>query len=304
MIPEEFGTDMILLRELYGVARRLFRRVPMASDTRTDPRQEGGLTAYFTAEGGAGTESNTTKDNVRLTAKEVMVLARISKQVDADSIIDWSDHLFGEINQAMTQKEDQCAFIGDGTSTYGGIQGVVTKLQDVDGAGTDSFGLVTGAGNAYSELTLPNFGAVVGKLPQFADTPNAAWVMHRSFFYGTVVDLVEGAGGVTKEEINAGDRRPRPLFKGYPVEFSQVMPSTEANSQVCAVLGDFVQGASFGDRQLDEVMFSEHATIGGENVFERNQIAVRGTERFDINVHGVGSSTVASAIVGLQTAGS
>jgi HK97 family phage major capsid protein len=91
---------------------------------------------------------------------------------------------------------------------------------------------------------------------------------------------------------------------GYPVEFSQVMPSTEANSQVCAVLGDFSKGAAFGDRQQESIAFSEHATIGGENVFERNQIAIRGTERFDIVVHDVGDANDAGPIVGLQTAGS
>jgi HK97 family phage major capsid protein len=39
LVPEEFGTDLILLREQYGVARRLCKIVPMSSDTRTDPRQ-------------------------------------------------------------------------------------------------------------------------------------------------------------------------------------------------------------------------------------------------------------------------
>src|SRR6185436_8238088 len=35
LVPEEFGTDMIDLRERYGVVRRLFKNVPMTSDTRT-----------------------------------------------------------------------------------------------------------------------------------------------------------------------------------------------------------------------------------------------------------------------------
>src|SRR5207237_1042689 len=39
LIPEEFGTDLIDLRERYGVARRLFKMVPMSSDTRTAPRR-------------------------------------------------------------------------------------------------------------------------------------------------------------------------------------------------------------------------------------------------------------------------
>ena len=303
-IPEEFGTDLIDLRERFGLVRRLFRRVPMTSDTRTDPRHEQGLTAYFFTEGQAGTVSNLKHDQVRLTAKDLMVLTTINNNVDADSPMSWGDRLFGEISYAMAHKEDLCGLLGDATSTYGGILGVTTRLQSFDGAGTDSFGLVTGSGNAYSELTLANFDAVVGKLPEFGDTPMTAWVMHRTFYFGTVEKLVQASGGVPAYEVREGNRRPRPVFKGYPVEFSQVMPKTEANSQVCALLGDFDLGASFGDRQQESLAFSEDATVAGQNVFERNEVAVRGIERFDINVHSVGNATDAGAIVGLQTAAS
>lgn len=304
LIPEEFGADLILLRESYGVVRRLFLNVPMMSDTRTDPRQQGGLTAYFVGESSAGTESNATYDNVRLTARKLMVLARMSSEASEDAAINLGDRLIGEISYAFANKEDSCGLLGDGTSTYGHIQGVNTKLLDVDGSGTDSAGVVVGTGNAYSELVLGDFDRVVGKLPQFADTPLAAWVMHRAFYYGVVEKLVQASGGVPAYEVRDGERRPRPIFKGYPVEFSQVMPSTEANSQICALLGDFTLGASFGDRAQESIAFSEHATIGGENVFERDQVAIRGTERFDINVHDVGSSSEAGPIVGLQTASS
>lgn len=103
-------------------------------------------------------------------------------------------------------------------------------------------------------------------------------------------------------ETAQGDRRPRPLFMGYPVEFSQVFPSATATTGVTAVLGNFSMGALFGDRQQTSIAFSEHATVGGESVWERNQIAVRGTERFDINVHGCGTASVVGPIVGLATA--
>lgn len=306
LIPHEFGTDYIDLREMYGLVRKLFKRVPMTSDTRTDPRREDGLTAYFTNDDTGGTESKMAVDNVGLTAKDLMVLFRIGNNVNADAAMDFGDTLLGEASYAMAKKEDLCGLLGDATSTYGHILGAITRLQSFDGLGTDSVGLITGAGNAYSELVLADFDRTVGILPQFADTPDAAWVMHRSFYYGTVEKLVQASGGVPAYEVREGNRRPRPLFKGYPVEFSPAMPKTEANSQVVALLGDFQQGASFGDRQQETIAFSEHATIAGEtrSVFEKNQIATRVIERFDINVHSVGNATDAGAIVGLQTAAS
>lgn len=306
LIPEEFGRDLIDLRERYGVVRRLFRNVPMMSDTRTDPRRSGGLTAYFVTEGAAGTESNKTWDNVGLTAKDLMVLSRYTNQVGMDAVISVGDDLAGEIAYAFAYKEDLCGFIGDGSNTYGGIRGVSPALYAAAGSPTTTSagGIIVGAGNLFSELTLANFHSVVGLLPQYADTQNAVWACHRSFYFGTMQRLELASGGVPAMEIREGNRRPRPLFLGYPVEMTQVMPSTDSNTQICALLGDFSLATAFGDRQQDEIAFSEHATIGSENVFERNQIAIRGTERFDINVHDVGSSSAAGPIVGLLSAAS
>jgi hypothetical protein len=72
-----------------------------------------------------------------------------------------------------------------------------------------------------------------------------------------------------------------------------------ATGKIQTVLGDFESAGSFGDRQQEQISFSEHATIGGENVFERNEIAIRGTERIDINIHDVGDATNAGPLVAL-----
>lgn len=301
LIPEEFGQDIVDLREVRGVVRRLFKVVPMAGDTRTDPRRQGGLTASWVGEGSAGSESNKKWDNVRLTAKDLMALARYTNQLNADSVINIGDDLASEIAYAFADAEDQAGFNGDASSTYGGIVGARTKVANFDGAGTASAGLVSGSGGTWATLTMADFHTVVGKLPQFADTPETAWVCHRAFYFTVMQKLEIASGGTEAREVIAGDRRPRPLFLGYPVEFSQVFPGATATGTVMVLLGNFMLAASLGDRQMDSVAFSEHATIGGENVFERNQIAVRGVERVDINVHDVGDASNPGPIVALKT---
>lgn len=304
LVPEEFGTDIVDLREVYGVARRILRVLPMSSDTRSDPRRVGGLTANFVGEGQAGTESTKAWDNVRLTAKKIMCLSRMTNELNEDAVINIGDDLAGEIAYAFSEKEDQCAFNGDGTSTFGGIIGIRTKLQDVDGAGTDSAGLIDAAGTTWSAITMANFSSVIGALPQYADTPNAVWVCHRTFFYSVMDQLVTAQGGVTATETRQGNRAPRPLFRGYPVEFSQVYPSATATSSVVCTFGDHSLGARLGDRRSETIAFSDSADIGGENVFERDEIAIRGTERFDVNAHDVGDASNAGPICGLQTTAS
>lgn len=299
-VPDEFGMDLIKLREQYGIARNVLRTVPMVSDTKTQPKRTGGLTAYAVGENSAGTESQASYEDVRLTARKWMCIARMSSELGEDAAINFGDELADEISYAFANKEDECAFNGDGTSTYHGILGIRNRLDTLT-AGTAP-GLALGAGNAWSELTLANHEAVVGGLPLYADGPQAVWVCHKTYYYTVMVRLLLASGGTTAEEIVNGRRTP--IFLGYPVVFSQVFPSSEANSQIPVIFGNMALGAMFGDRRAETIQFTDTASVGGESLWERDQIGVRGTERFDVAVHGYGSNTVAGPICGLETAAS
>ena len=299
LVPEEFSSDVIILREQYGVARKLFRRSVMTTDVKHEPKRLTGLTAYFVAEGSAGTESNMTWQDLQLIAKDIMCLSRISAQLSMDAVINVGDTLAGEMAYAFSNKEDDCAFNGTGTSTYGGINGVLNLLTDTDGAGTDSKGLTVGTSTGWAGLVLADFNKCAGTLPVYATTDNTCWVCHKNFYNSTMQRLEAAAGGNTIMTISQGDPRARPSFLGWPVQFSQIMPSATAAGVMCA-FGDFSLGALFGDRQQSKVAFSEHATVNGTSVFEANQIAIRATERFDINVHGCGTSAAYGPIVGLS----
>jgi HK97 family phage major capsid protein len=251
------------------------------------------LTAYFVGESEAITESEKNWDRIGLTAKKLAVLARITSELSEDSVINIGDDLMREMSYAFAKKEDECGFNGDGTSTYGGIVGVREKLKGVDGTIGNIKGLKVGTGNAYTELTLADFRGVVSLLPEYADTPNAKWFVNRSFYWNVMVGLLLAGGGVTAAEIEAARNK---NFLGYGVETTPVMPKVEANSQVCAILGDLSLGARFGSRRGETVSSSEHSR------FAYDEIEVKATERFDINVHDVGDTTDAGPVVGLITA--
>jgi len=297
-VPEEFRADIIRLVENYGVARRLMDIEPMGSASKVVPRRVGGLTAYAVGENAAGTESDAEWNEVRLTAQKFMVLSRMSNELSEDSVIRIADRLVQEVGLAFALKEDQCAFNGDATSTYNGITGIRTRLDSLT-AGTAP-GLVLGAGNAYSELTLANFSSVVAALPEYA-AANPAWVCHRTFFYSVMQPLALAAGGTTAGDIVNGVPA---RFLGFPVYFSQVFPSTAANSQIPVIFGDMMMGGLFGDRRQMSIAFSDTATVGGQSMWERDQIGIKATERFDIVWHDYGTNSVAGPICGLEMAGS
>jgi len=205
LVPEEFGTDLILLREKYGVFRQNAKIVTMSSSDRTDPRQTGGLTAYFANEAEAATESTSTWDQVSLSAKKLIVLARISSELNEDSAISVGDSVANDIAYSFAKKEDECGFNGDGSSTYGGIIGAREKLKGLSGTISYIAGLQVATGNAYSEIVLADFEGVVARLPEYADSDAAAWYVHRSFYWNVMVKAMLASGGVTAAEV--GDAR-------------------------------------------------------------------------------------------------
>jgi HK97 family phage major capsid protein len=302
LVPPEFDNMLIRLLEQFGVFRRYTRMNQMASDTKMIPRRTGGVTAVWVGEGASITDSTPTYDNVQLVAKKLAARVIMSSEITEDSAISIADQLAFEIGTAFALAEDQAAFLGDASPTYGGITGITRKLLGLSGTIANIAGLFVASGNLFSEFTLPDFNNTVALLPQYGDTNQTAWYCHRGFYYGTMQRLELAAGGNALPEVAAGDRAPRPRFLGYPVNFTQVMPRTDANSQIAAILGDLSMATVMGDKR-QRTLFTDPFSLSAND-----QIAVRGTERIDIIIHDVGNASATPAdrqtgsIVGLISA--
>ena len=289
LVPDELEQAIIDLRARFGKFRANTRVLNMSRDTLLINRIAGGLTASFVGEGSSISETDASFDQVSLVARKAATLTKYSRELAEDSVVNLGDFLAGEVARAFANAEDEAGFNGDGTSSNGGIVGLKNAV--------GSAGQKTGSGNAYSELTLADFTGTVGLAPEFVfsqGTPK--WYMSTQFYHTVVLDLLADAGGNTNLTLAGGVAVPS-LF-GYEVVLTDVMPKTEANSQLCAYFGALELGATMGDRRPTEIAVSE------DRFFEADQIGVRGTTRFDINCHDVGDSSTAGAIVALKTASS
>jgi HK97 family phage major capsid protein len=289
LVPTEFDNQIIDLREKYGVIRQSIAMTRMAGDTLLIPRRLNGATAYFTAENSAISQSTLGWDQVQLVAKKLAAIVYTSSELNADAMVNIGDTIAGEIAYAFALKEDQCGFIGDGTATYGGITGVGPKIFGLNATKANILGLQVGAagtGAAWSGFTLADFNSTIGRLPQYAYTGgNARWYTSQQFWASTMQRLATAAGGNRVDNIVNGVRQLE--FLGAPVTITQVMPSVAATNSVVALFGDLGEAASFGDRMMTSIM----VTNTGGNTFANDQIAVRGTERFDFVCHDVGQCT-------------
>ena len=128
----------------------------------------------------------------------------------------------------------------------------------------------------------------------YADTPNTAWVCHKAFYWNVMQKLMLAQGGTTLTETADGIKNP--MFLGYPVRFAQKMPGTSASGQISCYFGDMSLAVMFGERR--QITLAQST----EYKWDTDQLAIRGTERFDINPHDVGDASTVGPLVALKNA--
>jgi HK97 family phage major capsid protein len=282
-VPEIVSSDLIWLREMYGVARRNSRIYPMSSDTLLVPSATGSTTVYYASEATAITDSQLTFAQVSLSAKKLAVLTIASKELGEDTVIDLGAALARDMAYAIAKEEDNACFNGDGTSTYGSITGILRAVYGLNATKANIAGVVLGAalsGASFSNFTLANFQAMVAKLPTYAD--NAKWYMHKDLFFNGVADKLIALGGNAILDIQNAYTQAPTLF-GYPIEWVQNMPKTAAATTPVAILGDLSKGVAFGDRRAMTVEVSDQVK------FVEDALTYKATERFAFNAHDVGN---------------
>lgn len=289
LVPDEMEQSIIDLRSSYGLARKLARRRPMASDTKSVPKRTGGVTAYFVGEDNSGiTASDKNWANVNLVAKTLAALSLVSKNLEEDSIIDVVDDLAQEQAYAFATKEDQCWLIGDGTSTYAGMQGLITLFEATAYASRPD---AATNHDTFAEYDNADLTAVMGVVADFPGI-NPVWLSSKLFANAALNRLKAVAGG---NSVMTLEGRPKEQYLGYDIYTSEIMPKvlTDLSDKVNAFFGDFSMSSSFGDRRgiMIEVLRERYA--------EKLQVGVLGHERFHIVNHDLGSTTATGPVAAL-----
>jgi HK97 family phage major capsid protein len=103
--------------------------------------------------------------------------------------------------------------------------------------------------------------------------------------------LAATAGGNSITTLGGAVQR---SYLGYPIEVCQKLPtSTGSLTGAMLLFGNLQMAATLGERRGIQVKRSD------EIKFVEDQIAIKATERVDINVHDTGDATNAGPIVAL-----
>jgi HK97 family phage major capsid protein len=290
LVPVEMESAIIANREQYGVARRICNVIPMGSATLTIPRVTSDITAYFVGEGTSGTASDSAGDQVQLNLKDLMAYTKVGKSTAMDAVVPLAEMVAREQARAFAIKEDACLILGDGTSTYGGMQGIVTLLETAAYAG--GRGAAATNHDTFAEIDASDVATVIGKLPVYARA-GARFVAS-----GVAEALVFGrlkltAGGQDTQTLQGGVVEQS--YAGFPVSVAHNMPAgatTDYSTKVMLLLGNFQLGVAFGSGS------GMMLTVDPYTLADQNLTRVITTERIDIVAHGVNkSTTVAGPIV-------
>lgn len=289
LVPDEIEDMVIALREQYGALRASANITNMRSDTKTIPRRTSGLTAVFIGENQTLSEQSMGWDGVGLIAKKLTVFTRVSNELEEDAAIDLAIYFLQEAAFAFAKKEDDCGFNGDGSSTYGGIRGVLPRIID----GSHAAGNVAAATghNTFAALDNIDLTNLMGAAPALA-LPGARWFVSQRGYATAFCRLAAAAGGIVNKYVNGVLM---PTFLGFPVQMTQVMPQVTSGliGQVMVAFGDMSLAASLGDRRQLKLRFLT------ERFIDQDQVGVIGSERIDINIHDLGDNTTAGPVVGL-----
>lgn len=288
LVPPSFLTALTVYREQVGVSRRLARVLPGSGASVSFAKQASGTTVYYPAEEGAITASSAAMSRVTLIPRKRAILTYVSTELNDDAMVSMMDVVATDMAHQFALKEDQEFVLGDGTSTYGNVQGVKNAI--------GSAGLVSAATNndTWPELTYADLAKGMSAVSDVYQSMPMAWLCSAAFKWQVFDRLTLAQGGSLS--INMVDGVPQAMFAGHPIVVTDRMPTTTAAATLCAVFGAFSNAVTIADWQDVRIDTSEHFA------FSTDQIAVRATTRYDISCHQCGDSSTAGAIIGFKTA--
>jgi HK97 family phage major capsid protein len=131
--PAPLLTEIFLLVEKWGVARRYFR--PMTIPSGTNALKIDNLAteavASWTDEAANITATSLGLGQGEIGVKKLAGISAWSAEMDEDALIAWLPIFIASMARAIRKKEDLAGFLGDGTATYGSFTGMMIASTNI-----------------------------------------------------------------------------------------------------------------------------------------------------------------------------
>jgi len=236
--------------EIYG----LCKKVPMTDRTAIYPTSASDLTyTYRALQSDDVTESAPSFSTVTLTSYDFSLYNTFSKAFIEDEIINLADYLRDRLADAMSDIWDE-QIINGNADPFTGILNAATNE-------------VTMSGVSFSGLDADDLIDMLAEFDTVQERQNLTWVVHPTVYDGVIMKLRNASGDFIFRDSNILVRgMPRQLL-GYPVAFSNAMPtlSETASATSFLILGDFRYALS-GERTPMKISWLTDTFYAAQNL--------------------------------------
>ncbi len=246
LVPDEFKADIVDWSHDKPVIRNYATVWPMKSDTLKLPALAADVQVYWGTENTSISTTSAEFTEVSLSTYKLNAIIYLSTELFEDSAIDLVPYLTDRFAQAIYREEDRKFVLGTGSGQPTGISQA-------------SLGSL-----AVSTKSADYFIDTYWRLPQ-AHRENAVWLM-RSVTIASVSKLKDGDNNYILVRPTDGKL---PMLMGRPV-----LEQNDCGSTI--YFGDF-RFYYIGDRRS----LSVKTTTEGAGTFEKDQVAIKVTERVD-----------------------
>jgi HK97 family phage major capsid protein len=283
-VAPEVHKEVVRLAASAGLVLNFARKYDMKSDELDVPRYTGSdLEGQYPEEDTEGTEESLTFGNARLIAKNWQSLVRVSNPLLADASVATADILLGLFAEALANRSDKEGLVGTG-APFVGIQ----ETADV------TVKALAATKTKPEDIDLDVCSDLIAAVKPTA-LRDAVFLFHRTVWHslrtkkdtaGNYVIGFQGNPIVGYSPESQPAIKPAGFIWGFPVYLSEHLLSATGSAQADKKFGIFgsLSHLAFGDREPLRVAQSEHATVGGKNVFAANQTAIRVNHRHGIVV--------------------
>lgn len=282
LLPKPFLAEIFVTLEEFGVARRLFRGIPMGSKTLDLKDVATKPAVFWENENAKITETSVAFGEKQLVAKKLAALLPWTMELQEDEVfgvISLASQLFGE---QIAKSEDSAGFIGGGASDTG--NGGFTGMLNLVNAVVYSLGESVGSGKtSISDMTADDLSKAKYKI-SVAKRRGARWFFHDSAF--AVIERLKDNEGQYIYRQPAQPGQPGTIW-GDPVEFVEVLPSIDTADQVGLRFAAYGNPANmlFGTRRGISFDIGREATILADtaensySAFQQDGAVLRVTQR-------------------------
>ena len=264
LVPEEFTNEILRLMPTYGVIRRECRIFPMSSDVKKIPKAgTTELSASWVGEGGQIKSTDPNFGQATLSVNKLGAIPKVTSELLDDADNEIISYLAELIAEAFAKEEDSQGFSGTGSPFIGLLTG--------SGIPTNPHA----SGTGFITLSYQDLVTATGELYDNA-LENAKFYFHRTMI-AHIRGLITTAGapifGGTAKEV-----------AGYPLISAESLPgirhaNAKTDATKYALFGNLRKALALGDRKAITMKLSTEATVGGDNLFEQDMVALRAIER-------------------------